>query len=329
MTHLFTLLSTLIFSASLHAAQLERFQPQGEQLDIQQAVARFSAPMVALGRSDAPAPFNIECTGSLKTLPGNGYWNDEQTWIFNLGITLPAGERCHFQLKPGLTTLADESVSNVIDTHFSVSGPRIIATLPQSGATLDEDQVFVLKLNGVAQADSLTAHARCEAEGIHEQIPVQLLSNDERKPLLIALKDALYDLNINVDEADSDPHLIVLRCQRSLPANTKVALVWGAGIATASGQTNPADQRLEFRVRDHFVARMRCQREGGNAKSACIPLTPIRVDFTAPVARAWLKQITLTDGKGKSYSPQKEEHPAAHEESLVFTAPSPLRPVCS
>jgi hypothetical protein len=75
---------------------------------------------------------------------------------------------------------------------------------------------------------------------------------------------------------------------RCRPMPTRAGL--GCRHRTPSGQTNPADQRLEFKVRDHFVARMRCQRE--NAKAGCIPLTPIRLDFTAPVARELLDQVS-------------------------------------
>jgi hypothetical protein len=92
---------------------------------------------------------------------------------------------------------------------------------------------------------------------------------------------------------DSEATLEVVQCARTLPANAKMALVWGRGIATPSGQTNPADQRLEFQVRDHFSAHLRCQRE--NAKAGCMPLLPLRVEFTAPVPRAcWTRSASRT-----------------------------------
>ena len=141
--------------------------------------------------------------------------------------------------------------------------------------------------------------------------------------MLRQLKGQLDDLGESWADKDAaaDPRLEVLRCQRTLPANAKVALVWGTGIATPSGQSNPADQRLEFSVRDHFVARMRCQRE--NAKAGCMPLTPIRVDFTAPVARELLDQITLKDAKGKVYPQKKAEQPDTMDDNIAFAGPFP------
>ena len=165
---------TALVAAQAGAASVESFSPQGEQLDIRQAQARFSAPMTALGQSDAPAPFNIDCG-----IAGNGYWTDERTWVYDLSTPI-AGVTCRFQLKPELTTLAGEKVVADADYLFSVIGPRILASLPQPGATLDEDQIFVLRLNGAARADSLATYARCEAQGIHEQIPIQRLSGAER-----------------------------------------------------------------------------------------------------------------------------------------------------
>ena len=309
---------SLIQVVSSHAARLEHFSPQGEQLEIRQAQARFSAPMAALGRSDAPAPFNVHCGVS-----GNGYWTDEYTWVYDLATSPPAGAPCRFALKPGLATLAGESVESAPDQEFSVAGPRILTSLPYPGTNIDEDQVFVLLLNGPARPDSVAAHARCEAHGIHEQIPVLRLSGSERQQMLGQLKDVLGELGENRTDsaAARDPRLELLRCQRTLPANAKVALVWGAGIATPSGQRNPADQRFEFQVRDHFVARLRCQRE--NAKAGCLPFTPIQVDFTAPVTRDLLDRITLKDSKGKLYPQVKAEQRTTMDDNIVFNGPFP------
>ena len=301
-----------------HAARLEHFAPLGEQLEIRQTVARFSVPMAALGAADAAPPFNVECA-----VPGSGHWADERTWVYDLNATPPVGAPCRFSLKPGLTTLAGEKVEASDTLTIATAGPRLLASLPQAGARIDEDQIFVLLLNGPAHADSLVAHARCEAHGIHEQIPVVRLSGAERERMLRQLRDQLYELGENWADsaAGKDPRLEVLRCQRTLPANARFALVWGAGIATASGQRNPADQRLEFTVRDHFVAHLRCQRE--NAKAGCLPLTPIRVDFTAPVARELLDRITLKDSKGKIYPQEKSEQSPAMDDNLSFKGPFP------
>ncbi len=327
---LLTLLAVLCLPLSAGAANVENFTPQGEQLTVRQVQARFSAPMTALGQSDAPAPFNIVCTGATN-LAGNGYWLDERTWAYDLAGAPPAGLACRFQAKPGLVALNGERIDAGAEYAFSVAGPRVLASLPSPGERIDEEQVFVLLLNGTARPDSLAAGVRCEAQGIHEQIPAQRLTGSERTRILRQLNNQLDQLAENGAQPDAsrDPRLEVLRCQRTLPANAKVALVWAAGIATPSGQTNPADQRLEYTVRDHFVARMRCQRESGKSNAACLPLTPIRVDFTAPVARELLDQITLQDAQGQAFPQKKAEQPDDMDNGVVFAGPFPANAALS
>ncbi len=317
-----------IWSGVCAAASLESFSPQGEQLEVRQVQARFSAPMTALGRSDAAPPFQVSCGVS-----GNGYWADERTWVYDLDALPEAGVPCRFVPRAGLTALNGEPVewggSGILkgspkdggEYSFSVAGPRVQWLLPQVEQTVDEDQVFLLLLNSAAQPESVLAHARCEIQGIHEQVPLKRLTGVERTKLLARLKPHLDEMNLRWEggSVKADPRLEVVQCGRTLPANARFELVWGAGVSTPTGQRNPADQRLAFSVRDHFSARMRCQRE--NAKAGCMPLTPIHLDFTAPVARALLDRISLRDGKGVRYRQGKIEQAAANDDHVVFPGP--------
>ncbi len=316
------LFAVCAFASLAQAASLESFSPQGEHLQVRQAEARFSEAMTPQGRNDAPAPFLVKCG-----VPGNGYWVDERTWAYHLQGDLKAGETCRFIPRPGLATLAGESVQVAAKYSFSSAGPRVVWQLPQPGAGVDENQVFLLRLNGQARPESLLAHARCEIQGIHEQVAVKRLLGAERARLLKELAPTLSDSGAEWagktegKGPDGDPALEALQCARTLPANAKMALVWGQGITTPSGQANPADQILEFQVRDHFSARLRCQRE--NAKAGCMPLLPLRVEFTAPVSRAFLDKISLQDAKGKDYLQKKPEQAAPTDDNIYFTGPFP------
>lgn len=312
MKRLATLIAACACIGLAHAAQLESFSPQGEHLQVRQAQARFSAPMVPQGRGHAPGPFLVECG-----VPGNGDWVDERTWTYNLQGNLKAGQTCRFTPRPGLTTLAGEPVRAAPEYAFSTAGPRAVWLLPEAGSQVDEDQVFLLRLNGDARPESVLAHARCEVQGIHEQIPVKRIVGAARHKLLKDLAGRMDDAG----DGGGDASLEVLQCARTLPANAKLALVWGQGIATASGQANPADQRFEFQVRDHFSARLRCQRE--NAKAGCMPLLPLRLEFTAPVPRNLLDKVALQDAKGKTFRQKKPEQPAPTDDSVVFAGPFP------
>ena len=102
--------------------------------------------------------------------------------------------------------------------------------------------------------------------------------------------------------------LSVLRCRRSLPSDTKVNLIWGHGIATASGRATRADQVLDFRTRPDFTVRMECERV--NANAPCLPMRPVRIAFSAPVPSELAHRIKVTDASGRSYAPAKDDEGA-------------------
>jgi uncharacterized protein YfaS (alpha-2-macroglobulin family) len=318
MKRIVALLAAVLLAGSGGAAELESFTPQGEHLQARQVQTRFSAAMVPQGRANAPAPFDIQCG-----VEGNAYWSDERTWVFDLTGDLKAGEPCRFLPRPGLATLAGEAVKSAPEYRFAVAGPRVVWMMPSSPSTIDEDQVFVLRLNGAARPEDLQAGVRCEIQGIHEQVAARRLAGAERTRLLRSIAQVLKDQGEPWDarNPESEATLEVVQCVRTLPANARMALVWGRGIATPSGQTNPADQRLEFQVRDHFSAHLRCQRE--NAKAGCMPLLPLRVEFTAPVSRSMLDKISLQDAKGKAYRQRRPEQATATDTSVTFPGPFP------
>ena len=72
MRHVFVL-AALAWPALLQAAAVERFTPTGSSRDVQQAVARFSEPMQALGDATAAAPYDVDCPTA-----GQGRWIDDR-----------------------------------------------------------------------------------------------------------------------------------------------------------------------------------------------------------------------------------------------------------
>lgn len=302
------IIALLMLAGTVRSAVIEQFTPTGAQTEVSQVRAVFSAAMVPLGRPEAAAPFKVHCP-----VTGRGRWADERTWIYDLGASLPGGVKCGFRLRPDLVALNGEPVQGEPEYGFSVPGPRLVSILPEAGSRIDEDQVFVLQANAPVLAASVRGRVRCEAEGIHEQIGVELVTGEAMRRLLLQLKDRL-------DEAEpADGRLVLLRCHRTLPANARVSLVWGEGVATPEGVGNPAEQRLEFRVRDHFSAQLRCERE--HARAGCIPSLPLRLEFTAPVAAALLDKVRLEDDKGTVYTPRLSDPRPRTKERLIFPGP--------
>ena len=298
-----------------NAVQVESFSPEGYVKQVRQVTVRFSAAMVALGDPRLDDPFTLDCpTGG--HVSGKGRWADTTNWVFDFDADLDAGVRCRFSLKPGLASASGIAVSGRSEFSFHTGGPAILASLPHEGWTdLDEEQVFLLRLDAVATAESIDAHAYCAIDGIVERIPVQVLTGHERQSILDQRRALGYDymellwksgarsdLRIrNRSMEHRDELLTVLRCQRRLPPSTKVLLHWGAGISTTSGIETQADQQLAFRVRPAFTAQVECTRT--NARAGCVPVLPIEVNFSAPVPRARALAIRLKSANGQVWAP--------------------------
>lgn len=305
MQALWLFLATLM-TTSVWAAELEAFSPLGLSQDVRQVKSVFSAPMAPLGKSDAPAPFTVECAA------GHGYWIDERTWVYDLSAGLAPASDCRFSPVADLKTLAGEPVKAALEYRFHSAAPKLSSSYPYGDSTIDENQVFLLFFDAPIKPEAVTTHAYCGIPGIFERIPVSHITGAQRQSLLN--QDSLRDQWIDVPQERVE----LVQCSRPLPANAKIALVWNAGGPAA--ETNDAlIQRINFEVRDHFVARLRCTRE--NARAGCMPLEPIRLDFSAPVARADLDRISLLDSTGKSYRQAAET--SRYGLSVRFQGPFP------
>jgi uncharacterized protein YfaS (alpha-2-macroglobulin family) len=330
-----------IWSAAAHGAQVEFFSPQGEVKGVRQVVARFSEPMVALGDPTLPAPFEIDCP-----LPGTARWADARSWVYDFERDLPAGVRCTFRIKADAATLDGAPLQATEPFSFSTGGPAIVEPLPYEGVNIDEEQVFILGLGAPAKPESIAANAYCDAQGVGERIPVQVLEGDKRKEVLDARKDFVGRLagvwfkdgrSIVVGDRALLPGtqldqlltsellpIAVLRCQRRLPNGIQVRLVWGEGIESESGVATSQEQAIAWRVRDDFEARFSCER--ANKDAHCLPILPMYLGFTAPVSRKTATRIVLKAGK----TVIKPRLPEARQggdfvDGVTFSGPFPER----
>lgn len=81
---------------------------------------------------------------------------------------------------------------------------------------------------------------------------------------------------------------VVVRCEWPLPNEASVNVVWGKGIETPSGVPNSVDRRVAYTVRKPFAASFTCERV--NSRSDCLPIKPVRVEFSSPVPRKFAEQ---------------------------------------
>ena len=334
------LAAVLALSAAAAGAQsVEFFSPRGEVKGVRQVTARFAKPMVPFGDPREVDPFTIECAEK-----GTGRWADPRNWVYDFARDLPAGVRCTFALRTGLTDVDGAAVAPGQRFEFSTGGPAILRSLPYEGSTIDENQVFVLGLDAPPKAETIAANARCVAAGINEEIGVRLVTGDERKTILDNRKSfAAADLRVlfqgggegrtrgflfrlpatgsdrdkflRLRDAPDSP-LVTLACARTLPAGAEVKLVWGKGIAASTGVATSNVQALAFRVRPAFRASFTCERVNKDAQ--CIPILPLSLSFTAPIAKADAQKIRLVDAAGKPYPAKLPKDTGEGIESVTF-----------
>ncbi|MEM4989181.1 MG2 domain-containing protein [Collimonas sp. H4R21] len=265
---------------TVHAAGINSFSPQGEVVQVRQVRVNFSEAAIKFGDPKSPTPFDISCSEA-----GSGRWADERNWIYDFVRDVPPGTRCGFTVKTGFKLLSGAAVSGKTVFQFNTGGPAVVDIMPR-GDRIEEEQAFILIQNGAATSDSILKHVYCQAEGVHERIPVKFIAGAERKQLLEHFAD-----KINPDRVST------LQCQQRLPNDGAVSLTWDKGVSTASGIASSQPQVFKFKVRPTFTASVSCERE--NANAACAPILPLRILFTAPVPRKLAEGVTLNASNGK------------------------------
>ncbi len=323
------------------AARVVAVTPQGEVTEVRQVVLRFDSPVVPAGNPRAPAPAVLTCEGGpavtgvgnaggaggaggagsassvggtssagttgtpgAAVTAGSGRWADAQRWLFDLQAPLPSATRCTLKIAPGFTPLGGP-LEGATEWRFATGAPRVVDVQPYAGAEIEEDQHFLLQFNGPADAAGAVRRAWCEVEDLGERVPVRVVTGAARDAVLRTLGR----------QAAPAQHLL-LACQRPLPAQARVRLVWGPSAAVKD------TQRFEWTVRARFAAEFSCERE--NAQAPCLPLRPMRVQFNAPVPRAQALALRLQPASGAAIAPQAPaDAGAATVDSVVFAAPLP------
>ncbi|WP_309903614.1 MG2 domain-containing protein [Variovorax soli] len=302
----------VLCSLGAHALQISSLTPQGEVARIRQVVAKFDQPAVNFGDPKAPAPLAVSCSDA-QAAKGTGRWTGEKQWVWDFENDLPPGVRCTITRIAGFKSAAGADLTGPERYQFSSGGPFVRSWQPGDGK-IDEEQQFMLELNGPATLESVRDNIWCQADGVGERIPVRLVEGEQRQALLRALgRDR---------EAEKTPlRFVTLQCQRRLSPGARLQLVYGKGVATPSGVANAIERRLSFQVREPFAVSFSCERE--NAQSACLPLKPLVLRFNAPVARKLAAQITLQGG-GKTIKPKfDDENTSADEDAVVDSVSFP------
>jgi uncharacterized protein YfaS (alpha-2-macroglobulin family) len=269
--------------------RVESFSPQGTVKGVRQVSVRFSEQMVPFGDPSGMAePFEIKCAEK-----GSQMWADGKNWLYNFERDLPAGTNCEFTLKPDLKTLAGTSLAGQRNFAFSTGGAAILRSYPFDGTQyIEEGQAFILQLDSPAIESSVIENVFFSVPDIMERIEVEILPADIKK-------DILNSINLKNNEST-----IAIKAKRNFPENTRVTLVWGKGVKSASGIPTEQDQVFNFKTRGPFRAEFNCERE--NPQAACLPITEMRLSFSAPVAWTDTSKIVLKGPGSMVWKAQRE-----------------------
>ncbi|MEO8079754.1 MAG: MG2 domain-containing protein, partial [Caldimonas sp.] len=307
------------------AASIVAVGPQGEVAQVRQVTVRFSEAVVAFGDLRLPDPFAVACAGAPP--PGSGRWTSDRVWVYDFREALPPGTRCTASLRaewkpaPGIAAgspsapASGGTVGGQKSFAFSTGGPAVVAVEPYASSEIEEDQHFLLRLNGAAVASTVTGNAWCEAEGIGERLPLVLVEGALREQVLKARR-------VKAAEAT---RVLLARCARPLPNGVAMRLIWGKGIAAVANPqvVTTIAQRFRYEVRAAFTAEFSCERERANAP--CLPIRPMTLRFSAPVSRALAAQIRLAPaGGGASLAPvfdKDDKSPEVSEVAFPKTLP--------
>jgi hypothetical protein len=276
------LLWALLAPAATHAARVAAVSPQGEVGVVRQVVVRFDGPVVNAGDPRAAAPFKLTCNGAPPT--GHGHWADERRWVFDLAEPLAAGQRCTLRAEPGFRP-GGAALEGAGEFGFSTGAPVVLSLQPYPGSRIEEDQHFLVRLNGEVDPASVARNAWCETEGVGERIALRVVEG--------ALRDQVLARQGRAGRAPAaagaqDTRALLVACQRVFAPEARVRLVWGAGIASAAVPGQPAlltreRQQWQWQVRPRLLAEFSCERE--SATAPCLPLRPMTLRFSAPVTR--------------------------------------------
>ena len=306
----------LSIASAAQAFAVSSFTPQGEVTNVRQAVAKFNEDVVKFGDASLPAPLRLSCDNA-QASSGQGRWTSAREWVYDFAADLPPGVRCRAEAVSGFKSASGAVLTGVSSYQFNTGGPFVQRVTPSTSQPIEEDQVFVLRLNGAATPESLQANLWCQVDGLGERVPVRMVTGEPRSTLLKALHMQA--------EADKAPgRYVALACNRRLTPASRVQLVYGKGVATPSGIVNRVEKRFAFQVREPFTASMSCERE--NAQAACMPFSPITLKFSAPVPRRLAAEARLRSDKAE-YRPVFEGGTDAEAllDEVRFPAPLPER----
>ncbi|AXX15875.1 peptidase inhibitor [Leptospira borgpetersenii serovar Ceylonica] len=288
---------------SLNAQVKIEFSPVGEVKKPSQVRARFSESMIPLGNPKFSLyPFEIRCP-----LQGVQRWVDDKNWVFEFTELLPGGVECTFETKK-LKSVAGNSLDEGERFSFHTGGPEIDSSSPYEGGIIDEDQVFILDLDSEPDFSSASDHIYFVVEGLKDKVGFSRIKGSIESEILKA----------NYREGKTEK-TILIKPDQKFPSGKKAYLILEQGLKSKSGIPRSSTRKIEYTVRQPFRAEFNCDRV--NARAACIPTLPLRLNFNSPVSVEILRKIQLQTSDGKKIPSKVASENVNYDYGVSFPVP--------
>ena len=150
-----------LLGSNAQALQIASVSPQGQFASVRQVVAKFDESAVNFDDPKAPAPLALTCSDAQAT-KGSGRWISDREWAYEFERDLPPGVSCTLQVRAGFKTPKGDvlapSAKSPGGYKFNTGGPFVRNIRPYPGGRIDEEQFFVLQLNGAATLATVQAN---------------------------------------------------------------------------------------------------------------------------------------------------------------------------
>lgn len=248
------------------SAQALTFTPQGASKRVTQVRVHFESDVSRIGESQSP--FQVDCEAK-----GQGRWVTSQDWVYDFPSELPAGLSCRFQ-RTLKKDLQGQTISGQDFYSFHTGGPSVLDIEPNPEyALIDEDQIFVMKVDSALKESTLAGRLFFEIPQIANPVAAKILSLAEVKKANPSFA-RIYK--------DHKPLPLFVMASSRFPSAKTISLIWDKGIESVNGVPNAARQSFRFKTREAFLSRESCPK--ASKGSACSPTGDIVIRFTAPLA---------------------------------------------
>ncbi|MGC8927460.1 MAG: alpha-2-macroglobulin family protein [Myxococcota bacterium] len=303
----FYIIFILISATNLYSFEVEFF-PKNRARSPTEIRLRFSKNIAPLG--DPTYNYNpiksIDCA-DMKN--GTGIWEEPSLFIFRFDKPLPAGLKCNVELKGDIKSLDGERYLGRQSFQFDTDVVIVNNILPNVYQEIRNDEIFLFSFNGEVDIEKNIKKIYFLRKQVANSIGAILLSREDTENLIKEIYPHLKEVS---------PSYFAIKPKTTFADGEEIKVVFD-NIESKSKLSSGFAQIFEYKVMDGFKIELSCERE--SAKKGCIPISPIRVDFSLPIEVKYARRFYLIDENGHRVSPvePKEFNEIVH--SISFEPP--------